>query len=187
MNQESHQKRGSPKATRTNPKNKFGGFSLLETLVALAVLNAAILGPIALATSSIRSASLSHNITIASFLAEEAAELVRARREENIYADNDWLNGFDGCTAGSPCRISTDANGEISVNFCGGSCPLNYDSGVGLYWHDGGTASIFTRTFTVEEIKENKEVKVLVAVSWKERFLSGDKNVQLESRLSNWR
>lgn len=163
------------------------GFSLLETLVALAILNAAILGPITLASTSIRSASLSHNITAASFLAEEAAELVRARREKNIYSGGDWLAGLDGCAVASPCRVSMAADGEISVVSCSGSCaPLNYDSSAGLYWYESGNASIFTRIFTIEEIKENKEAKVLVTVSWKERFLGGDQNVRLESRIFNW-
>ncbi len=159
----------------------------METLVALAILNAAILGPITLAISSIRSASLSHNIAVASFLAEEAAELARAKREENIYAAGNWLANLDSCAVGSPCRISMAANGEISVVFCGGSCaPLNYDSDTGLYWYESGDASIFTRTFTIEEIENEKEAKILVTVSWKERFLGGDKNVRLESRLFNW-
>ncbi|MBI2627987.1 MAG: prepilin-type N-terminal cleavage/methylation domain-containing protein [Candidatus Niyogibacteria bacterium] len=163
------------------------GFSLLETLVALAILNAAILGPISLAYVSIRSASLSHNITIAAFLAEEGVELARSQREKNIYSGNDWLNSLAGCAVGSPCRIATAADGEISVVSCGGSCaPLNYDSDIGLYWYESGNASIFTRSFTVEEIKENKEAKVTMTVSWKERFLSGNQNIQLESHLSNW-
>lgn len=163
------------------------GFSLLETLVALAILNAAILGPITLAVNSIRSASLSHNITAASFLAEEAAELVRAQREENIYAGNNWLANLDGCTTGGPCRISMDTAGEISIVSCGGSCaPLKRDFDAGLYWYESGDTSIFTRTFTIEEIKNEKEVKVAVTISWKERFLGGNQNVKLESHLSNW-
>ena len=175
------------KFSKTNNAKSGRGFSLLETLVALAILNAAILGPITLASNSIRSASLSHNITTASFLAEEAAEFIRAKREKNIYSGGDWLASLGGCAVASPCRVSMTADGEISVVSCGGSCaPLNYDSSAGLYWYESGSASIFTRIFTIEETKENKEAKILVTVSWKERFLGGDQNVRLESYISNW-
>jgi len=164
-----------------------GGFSLLETLVALAILNAAILGPINLAYISIRSASLSHNITTAAFLAEEGVELARSQREKNIYSGNNWLTVLIDCTVDSPCRIATVADGEIEIVPCGGLCaPLKYDSVTGLYWYESGNASIFTRTFTIDEITENKEAKITITVSWKERFLGGVQNVQLESRLFNW-
>lgn len=60
------------------------GFTLLETLVAIAVLLAALIGPVALIGHALSSASFSKNNVIAHNLAQEGMELFRAIRENNI-------------------------------------------------------------------------------------------------------
>lgn len=67
------------------------GFTLIETLVALAVILAALTGPVALITRGIIDFSFSKNKIIAINLAQEGVELVRLVRENNVLCDT--LNG----------------------------------------------------------------------------------------------
>lgn len=67
------------------------GFTLLETIVALAVILAAVVGPITLITRSIFNFSFAKNKLIANNLAQEGLELMRLVRDNNVLCDS--LNG----------------------------------------------------------------------------------------------
>ncbi|MBI5742812.1 MAG: prepilin-type N-terminal cleavage/methylation domain-containing protein [Candidatus Niyogibacteria bacterium] len=172
------------KSQKSKVKSFCGGFSLLETLVALAVLTAAVTGPMNLATVSIRSASLAHNNIIASFLAEEGMELVRAKRDAGAYGGG-WLSNLGPCTGGQSCIINV-VDGAVSA--CSGTCPkIKYDSTTGLFSQAAtGNDSIFTRTISITTLNAN-EVQVVVAMSWKERFLPQNSQVEIKTNLSNWK
>ncbi|GEM_PF-445615 len=60
------------------------GFTLIETIVAVALLLAVVLGPIALITDALSSAAFSRNNLIANNLAQEGIEFVREIRDNNI-------------------------------------------------------------------------------------------------------
>lgn len=60
------------------------GFTLIETLVAVALLLAAVVGPIALITHALYSAPFSRNDLIAYNLAQEGIELMRAVRDDIV-------------------------------------------------------------------------------------------------------
>ncbi len=60
------------------------GFTILETLVALSLIVAALVGPVALITRGLAATSISKNKLIAANLAQEGIELGRAIRENNI-------------------------------------------------------------------------------------------------------
>jgi prepilin-type N-terminal cleavage/methylation domain-containing protein len=164
------------------------GFSLLETLVALAILTAAVTGPMNLATVSIRSASLAHNNIIASFLAEEGMEIVRAGRDRGAYA-GDWLANIGICEA-QDCKVDA-INTDAPISSCGGigTCPkIQYESASGSFRHDTGSNSIFTRSVRITKVGDgSKEIVVTVIVSWKERFLPQDSKVTITTNLSNWK
>lgn len=175
------------------------GFSLLETLVALAILNAAMLGPITLAYNSIRSASLSHDKAIAAFLAEEAVELVRAKRDANIYnKEKSWLKGLDGsegsanCISG-PCSVDATVDLKDAIKTCAGKCTVvkyQYDpfTNSGFYRQQAGAGddTVFTRQILVDELAKDQEAKVTVTVSWKERFLPLTSSVVIEEHIFKW-
>ena len=164
------------------------GFSLLETLVALAILTVTMLGPMTLASSSIRSASLSHNNVSASYLAEEVLEMVRAKRDSNIYAGAaDWLDGLSQCTSIAPCTVDVVTD---TIEQCVGTCEkLKYDSDSGMYGYDiNWPDTIFTRYMYVEPVGSgNKEVKVSAIIKWRERFLLNDSTITLDESLFNWK
>ncbi|MBI5045972.1 MAG: prepilin-type N-terminal cleavage/methylation domain-containing protein [Candidatus Niyogibacteria bacterium] len=178
-------------APNSYPLKPNSGFSLLETLVALAILNAAMLGPITLAYNSIRSASLSHDKTIAAFLAEEAVELVRAKRDANIYQGSNWLDGLLGvCVAGNPCLVDATVDMSTAIRLCAGNCVVKYQydafTNSGFYKHQAGVDTVFSRQVVVDEVTAGKEAKITVTVSWKERFLPLESKVEIEEHIFNW-
>ncbi|MCK6462370.1 MAG: type II secretion system GspH family protein [Candidatus Pacebacteria bacterium] len=76
------------------------GFTLIETIVAIALLSAAVAGPLTMAIKSISNASVSQDQLTAFYLAQEAIEYVRKVRDDNVLSGNsgsDWLEGLDEC------------------------------------------------------------------------------------------
>lgn len=174
-----------------NPKFKLKkqGFTLLETLVAISVLIMATVGPMTLASQSIRNASLLRNQTIAYFLAEEAAEYIHNRVDTNSFTPGtDWLFGLDACLGGGSCRVDALSGPSDSAVSCFGPCgPLKFDDtpGVGLYGYGQGDDSLFTRTITMNEIADNVEVKIVIRVEWSQG--GATRNASIEEHLFNWR
>jgi len=165
-------------------KNK--GFTLLETIVAITVLTFAIMGPLELAARSIGLAIVSKNQITAFYLAQEAMEYVKNKRDGNFLAHgSDWLTGLDGCLGASGCYTDIP-NDNISV--CAGGCPvLKYDNN-GLYYnYFSGNDTIFTRTvkITTPVGGNPNEAKVQTTISWIEKLNS--KTFTLEGNIFNWK
>ncbi len=79
------------------------GFTLIETLIAIAIIMIAITGPFAATENSINAATISRDKTIAVFLAQEGIEYVRAVRDKvyikECFSDNGincpkWWDAF---------------------------------------------------------------------------------------------
>ncbi|MBI2640459.1 MAG: type II secretion system protein [Candidatus Sungbacteria bacterium] len=152
------------------------GFTLLETIVALAVILAALVGPVALITRGIFDFSFAKNKITAANLAQEGIELVRAVRDNNIACD--ILNGpgswpwnsdpeppypptdhkFVNATAGisTDRTIAMDCGGingaSIIMPILSTSCgeKLRFDSATGLYGYTGSQETIFSRCVTIK-------------------------------------
>lgn len=165
------------------------GFSLLETLVAIAILTGAVLGPLALASQSIRASSLSGNRATAFFLAQEAIEYIRSRRDANLLTARPWLDSLDGCVGGNGCAVDPFPQPDGSVFACSSDgCPfLQYGRGeVGEPLRYGYSLlfapeeSVFQRTAEILPLSGiDYEAKVKVTVEWnehsnKERFIIED-------------
>lgn len=160
------------------------GFSLLETIVAIAVLILGILGPLSLASYTLSQASLSENQIIAYFLAEEALEFVINMRDSNVFAGRNWLDGLDDsgnqCDQSDGCYIDvTDMSDPIKE--CPANCDnifVRRDSTTGLYNHKpvSGTNinTIFRRRVLLDPniFGNNDEARVEVIIYWQERFAS---------------
>lgn len=165
------------------------GFTIIETLVAITVLMVAIAGPLVIATRGLTSAVASKNQMIASYLAQEAMEMIKNTRDGNVSDATDiegqWLLGFDypnhcnSDTAGCDINgIDEDAGGNVEIVDCvtdvgtSRSCPLYYSSDTG-YSHDSasGSASGFYRHFYFQDAGTNNgksEKLVHVVVDWYE-------------------
>ncbi len=161
------------------------GFTLLETLIALSVILAAVVGPVSLITKGLADFSFSKNKLIAANLAQEGIELVRSIRENNVICDS--LNGavawpwnedpeppnppggntFTNLTAGVAIDRVTTINcgvGEvfITVPILSSSCSekLRYDPATGLYGYTGAQETIFSRCVTIRVPPESPDAGI---------------------------
>ena len=158
------------------------GFSLLETTVALAVLITSVIGPLTLASFSLRSASVAKNSLVAAGLAQEGLELVRTMRSTNILKNADWLTGLGFCLNSSGCII--DAK-DLSVSNCGVACQdLLFDQQLNLYNYETGNPANFSRRIKITETVSGREMRVDVTVFWKEK--TGTQSFDLSGSLFNW-
>ena len=168
-----------------------GGFTLIETLVAIGVLTLAISGVITLTYQSIRAASLSKNRIIAFNLAEEGVELVRNIRDSNFISSggDDWMIGLDPCFSPNFCYIDST---DMDITQCTGSCPvLKRHATTKILNYNSGDNTIYTRKITLFDVgdydgdSDPDEVRVRVEILWNESFTS--KNFVLEANLFKWR
>ncbi len=172
------------------PKTKYSdkGFTLLETLVALTVLTFAFLGPITLAFYSIRSASYSQNQTIAFYLAQEAIEFVKNRRDTNsLRQTGDWLEGlYEFCRNSNGCIIDVAFaySDPRSIQLCSSGCPkIKYNNSTGLYGYSSGGESPFVRAIRFKKLN-NQEEKIIVEVSWDERLFH--RSFEFQENILDW-
>lgn len=151
------------------------GFTLVETLVALALIMAATVGPVSLITRGLADFSFSKNKLVATNLAQEGIELVRAVRETNVICD--VLNGptiwpwnenpeppnppsgnpFSTVTAGVAVDlvITTNCNAggvAIVVPILSASCSekLRFDPATGIYGNGGPQVTAFSRCVSIQ-------------------------------------
>ncbi|MFA6006821.1 MAG: prepilin-type N-terminal cleavage/methylation domain-containing protein [Candidatus Paceibacterota bacterium] len=180
------------------------GFSLIETLVATAIIVMASVGPLALAGQSLAQANYIKDQIVATFLAQEGLEIMRNYRDTLGIAEIALLyTGINGthCVTGDPCSVSgidmitTPATNNYFVANCDNDpcLALNYDSENSLYCYPstGGTAeaycsgtnapSIFTRSITVEQIVADKEYKIHSIVTWRRGY--GPRTIELTENL----
>ena len=182
------------------PRLLLTGFTLVETLVAVAVLTAAIAGPMTLVQKSLSSARYAKDQTIANYLAGEAIEYVRSLRDENIYKGSSyWLSGLGECKD-QVCGIDLGASSGQEMRRCNviDDCVLyfrNSGSGKGVYGHSHGSdsgwiASPFKRKVRIIEVDNgipgaNFEALIQVTVDWQTGSYP-PRQITLETRIFNW-
>lgn len=157
-----------------NIQNK--GFTLVETLVALAVISTALMGVSSLIIANIFNArAVQHNL-VAGNLVQEGLEVVRAIR------DNDWLSGnnFGDALPDGLYRVQWNdlALRPIDIN-----PELRLDKAVGVYSYDSGDPTGYKRTIVIEQIS-SVEIKILTIVEWENRGRAG--RLEAESHLFDW-
>src|SRR3989338_2299564 len=178
---------------RNNKLKLKKAFTLIETLVAITILSAAVAGEMDLYIKNIGIATGSKDQLVAFYLGQEVIEYVRNVRDTNILSESsDWLEGVkDDCkeTADSVgCYIDVIKIPVIVVS-CLKSCPkLDFDE-VNYTYKPGGADgnSVFTRTVKIENPvgTNSDEAKVNVSVKWTGKY--GEKIVNLQDNIFNWR
>lgn len=164
------------------PKQSLQGFTLIETLVAIAILTVAIVGPFVAIQNALTASFAARDQLVASMLAQEAIEYVRAIRDGNyIYnvanpsGARSWFYGIDA-TNGVNCvdRNCTIDFKENTHAWCGangsGTCPvLNRSTSNYLYSHlpanSTNVASVFRRTVRLTSLNA-REMQVTVTMNW---------------------
>ena len=144
---------------------------MVEALVAIAVLLMAIIGPLTIASDSLRTASSTRDEVTAYYLADEGMETIRNDRDTNTLSALNWLGDLShpstyiGQCVGVSCTVDAPQN---TINVCSGTCPaLKYDSVNGWYTYQSGSASIFTRTINITSLSTH-EIEVAITITWAE-------------------
>src|SRR3989344_654554 len=155
------------------------GFTIIETLVAVAILVAVVVGTMGAVQTAISSYIYSKDQIIAFYLAQEGFEQIRNLRDENRLAGRNWLYGIaqyssDACYFGKVCIVSpVDALWPVQCSGGTGACPyLRQEPAAGFYgytstWND----TQFRREITLTSINA-EEISVNITVSWKKGLVS---------------
>lgn len=166
------------------------GFTLVETIVALALIITAAMGPMTLAARGIFNAKFSKSKLIALNLAQEGAEIIRHMRDNNVLAGFDWRGSVGPCPAN--CTRLPDGSYQPDVfTIASGSTPpldagvpLRFDTTSGLYSQSFGSPTLFTRMITISTPALD-QMRVRTRITWTESSLP--RQVELTEVLYNWR
>lgn len=176
------------------------GFTVLETLVAIAVLIVSLTAAFSVAQSGLSTSMSARDEVSAYYLAQEAVEMIKNIRDNNSINGDPWLTGIansssDPCYFGNYCII--DSPNEYFA-ICNGStaedCPLLKQDKtansvtLGMYGAEPvATASWdttnFRRSINIKQINSD-EIAVNVTVSWSKGAFS-NKFVMREN-VFNW-
>jgi len=158
------------------------GFTLVETLVAIAIIMIAIVGPYYSVQQAITASAIARDQLIASSLAQEGAEYVYYRRDSNFLAGSSWLSGLSACQGTYGCTVDPSANAVAACSSSG--CAVLKLNTSNLYTYSGSyPATKFTRTVKIQTVSST-EVRVTVTVTWSTEHNSY--TVDVVENLYNW-
>lgn len=174
-------------------KNFKKGFTVLETLIALAVIGLGIGGATLAIRGGLSASTLAKEQVRAFYLAQEAIELIKNKRDANFLnvltgGTANWTDGITTvCGFDTACTIDA-YTGTIAL--CGGSCtalrqnPATSGVGAYVYGYNGAwTATKYTREIRFESINAN-EVAVVIRVSWTHGTQT--RNFITKTIITNW-
>lgn len=176
--------------------HKNRGFTLIETLVAIAIFAFSITALISITATGVFNTNFVKNKFTASYLAMEGAELVRSVRDSASSSGLSWNNIMQNsgylanCYDGNACFIDSEHNvSQVSPQLCSGPCPyLSYNRSNGEFSYDQVDQinifqSIFVRTITITPVSSD-EATVVSTVEWTQ---GGEiKKVEFEYNVLNW-
>ncbi len=160
-------------------RSRGGGFTIVETLVAVAVLMIAVAGPLVVASKGLTAAVVAKDQMIASYLAQDTMETIKNIRDNNLAATppRPWYQG----TGYDPNGVCISEHNGCDINGIDGSftkcattpCvnPIYYNDSTG-YTHSSSNATKtkFTRYYYLQDLGQvnetNNEVIVGVIVEW---------------------
>lgn len=171
--------------TNTRLKERNRGFTLVETLVAIMVLVAAIAGPLYAVHRSLIASYTARDTLAATALAQEGMEYVRSVRDGNYLSGNsNWLQGLDLCAAATGCAVdpnATSLSSQIQA-YATSSAALSLDTSY-RYRLGTGTPTRFIRKVTVTTVSAT-EVEVTTTVFW--TTIRVPYTVTVREHLYNW-
>ncbi len=188
------------------------GFTLVETLVAVAIITLAVSGPLFMASRAVVATQIARDQLTASYLAQEGIEYVRAMRDAEFLAAfqagaagisttawNNFLSNpvssdsatISGCKA-STCTLDPSPDVQmgtgvgLSLQPCTTTCtPLYLVNGFYTQQSDvnGAVATPFTRTVQAFDAAANDE-RIVSKVTW--NFHGTPYTVTVTDHLSPW-
>lgn len=171
------------------------GFTLIETLVAISILTAAIAGPLVMSIKNIGTANTSQDQLVAFYLGQEVIEYVRNVRDTNLIGKDlddtgfDWLKGLRGYCVNKTCQINVVSGDNnictINTSNCTGGLKL-----VNGYYVPVASGASFTRTVKITNPVDDNvdEAQVDVEMKWKSKYgKDKQKTMKLQDHIFNWR
>ncbi len=153
---------------------KLPAFTLVEVLVAIFVLIVGAGAVFSLISQTLGSTSLLKEKFIATYLAQEAVEIVKNIRDSNWLAGRNWREGL------SAGERQVDYNDLTLSSFNGNYLNIEAND---FYGYGAGFPTKFVRKITLSNL-DNNRIKVEVEVSWQER--GKRHSFVLKSILTNW-
>ncbi len=173
-----------------NVNTKTAGFTIIETLVAIAILITVIVGATSAAQTGLSSYIFSKDQIIAFYLAQEGFEWLRAARDENVLNSRPWLVGItsvssDPCYFGNSCTISSIESIVPTRCSAPGACPaLRQNPSNSFYGYNSSwTLTPFTREISIMPLSAD-EIAVTITVSWSKGGVS--REFKGRENLFNW-
>ena len=176
------------------------GFTILESIVAILILSLAISGAFSAVQQSLSQSIIAKDEVKAFFLAQEAVEIIRNKRESNQLAKinalpNTWLTNIaekpsDPCYFGKICLTDSSSMSFVSCGVAWNSCPnLKQDSSSFLYNYSVGDDTNFKREIQLEPVSYDdlgnlREISVTVRITWNKGAIN--KEFKIKTLLFNW-
>lgn len=151
---------------KTNIKSIRHGFSLIEVILAIAILSIGLVAIMKLASLNLRTSMDSRDEIVAASLAQDGLELVYNIKDNN--KAHNIADQFQSLPDGSPCRIdtkyvySTTANPIPCPALVSGTYQLKYDSTNGFIHTGSGANTKFFRVLSLVTVGGNKIVTAYV-------------------------
>lgn len=184
------------------------GFTMVETLVAITILITATIAPMTIAARGLQSAFYAREHMTAVYLAQEAIENIRSRRDSFAIANkgtaaDDWTGMANIAKCISPKVCDIDVRDSVTDDLVDctleSNCRLQYDGAAtttgarGMYTHTTVSGAIvnspFTRIITMTPsapfARGNNDIKIQVTVRWQAGVLGGVKSITLQSVILN--
>ncbi len=172
-------------------------FTLVETLVAIAIFTTSITALMAVLASGISNTNYAKRKMTAGYLAQEGIEYIRNMRDTSVLSGADSQTGWNAFTfqmnlcksSSNGCYFDAINEHPITIMPCTDSviCPpeiMKYDLVTGKYnYNPLAVDSGFIRTINIKIISSD-EVRVISTVSWKQG--SGDYSITFSENLFNW-
>ncbi len=160
--------------------SKQRGFTLVESLVAITIVLIAVVGPLTVISKTLSFSRFARSEITAFYLAQDAIEFVRNKRDNNAIAGNGWLSGLSACSSGA-CLVDSVAGSVLS---CGASCSPLMLSASGIYGYSTGEQTDFVREVEIDEVSENREATIRVTVRWNQGMFP--RSFSVREYIYNW-
>jgi type IV pilus assembly protein PilV len=158
-------------------KTKRKGFTLIEVLVALAVLSLGLLGIAALQTRGQQFTQESYFVTQATVLANQIMDRIRLNAN---YARTNFTSGSGGYVASA----APSAGSNCATTACSDADARSYDL---FTWYDALAANLPNGTGTITGATVNNRVRYTITIIWSPTdFMRDDPDTEDAVRTRTW-